>query len=250
MVKFQRFFSTDSAKAIKADKYGWLNGINYMAQADTGSVGFKKYFNLCPDASDGCKSLCLGKYSGQAAMVKDLENGINNVRASRIAKAQWFMSDRQAFMREMSHHVKLLSRKAERENKNLAVRPNGSTDIAFEYIKGHNGQTLPEQFPEIQFVDYTKNMKRMLNPNRPSNYHLTFSLSEVNMHEAIHVLANGHNVAVVFGHGQPDRYLGHRVIDGTEHDLRHLDPSPVIVGLDPKGKKAKNDTSGFVVRDY
>ena len=250
MAKFSKFFSTDSAKAIKADKFGYLNAINYMAQADTGSVGFKKYFTLCPDASDGCKSLCLGKYSGQAAMVKDLEKGINSVRASRIAKAQWFMSDRQAFMREMAHHVKLLSRKAERENKKLAIRPNGSTDISFEYIKGYNGQTLPEQFPEIQFIDYTKNMKRILNPNRPSNYHLTFSLSEVNMHEAIHVLANRKNVAVVFGHGLPDSYLGHRVIDGTEHDLRHLDPSPVIVGLDPKGAKAKSDTSGFVVRDY
>jgi len=32
--------------------------------------------------------------------------------------------------------------------------------------------------------------------------------------------------------------------------LRHLDPSPVIVGLDPKGAKAKADQSGFVVRDY
>ena len=250
MPKFSKFFSTDSAKAIKADKFGYLNAINYMAQADTGSVGFKKYFTLCPDASDGCKSLCLGKYSGQAAMVKDLEKGINSVRASRIAKAQWFMSDRQAFMREMSGHVRAMSRKAKRENKKLAIRPNGSTDIAFEYIKGHNGQTLPQQFPDTQFVDYTKSMKRMLNPNRPSNYHLTFSLSEINMHEAIHVLANGHNVAVVFGHGQPTRYLGHRVIDGTEHDLRHLDPAPVIVGLDPKGTKAKNDASGFVVRGY
>ena len=250
MPKFSKFFSTDSAKAIKADEFGYLNAINYMAQADTGSVGFKKYFTLCPDASDGCKSLCLGKYSGQAAMVKDLEKGINSVRASRIAKAQWFMSDRQAFMREMSGHVRAMSRKAKRENKKLAIRPNGSTDIAFEYIKGHNGQTLPQQFPDTQFVDYTKSMKRMLNPNRPSNYHLTFSLSEINMHEAIHVLANGHNVAVVFGHGLPDRYLGHRVIDGTEHDLRHLDPAPVIVGLDPKGTKAKNDASGFVVRGY
>ena len=250
MPKFSKFFSTDSAKAIKADKFGYLNAINYMAQADTGSVGFKKYFTLCPDASDGCKSLCLGKYSGQAAMVKDLEKGINSVRASRIAKAQWFMSDRQAFMREMSGHVRAMSRKAKRENKKLAIRPNGSTDIAFEYIKGHNGQTLPQQFPDTQFVDYTKSMKRMLNPNRPSNYHLTFSLSEINMHEAIHVLANGHNVAVVFGHGSPDRYLRHRVIDGTEHDLRHLDPAPVIVGLDPKGTKAKNDASGFVVRGY
>ena len=245
MPKFTKFFSTDSAKAIKADKYGWLNAINYMAPHDTAGVG-----NLCPNASEGCKALCLGMYSGQAAMVSDLENGTNAVRESRIAKSQYFMNERQAFMGEMAHHIKAMIRKADRENKKLAVRPNGSSDIAFEYIKGYNGQTLPEQFPHVQFVDYTKNLRRMLNPNRPSNYHLTFSLSESNMHEAIHVLANRKNVAVVFGDGLPDTFMGHRVIDGTEHDLRHLDPQPVIVGLDPKGKKAKADTSGFVVRDY
>ena len=245
MPKFTKFFSTDSAKAIKADKYGWLNAINYMAPHDTAGVG-----NLCPNASEGCKALCLGMYSGQAAMVSDLENGSNVVRESRVAKSQYFMNERHAFMGEMAHHIKAMIRKADRENKKLAVRPNGSSDIAFEYIKGYNGQTLPEQFPHIQFVDYTKSLKRMLNPNRPSNYHLTFSLSESNMHEAIHVLANRKNVAVVFGDGLPDTFMGHRVIDGTEHDLRHLDPQPVIVGLDPKGKKAKADTSGFVVRDY
>ena len=245
MPKFTKFFSTDSAKAIKADKYGWLNAINYMAPHDTAGVG-----NLCPNASEGCKALCLGMYSGQAAMVSDLENGTNVVRESRIAKSQYFMNERHAFMGEMAHHIKAMIRKADREDKKLAVRPNGSSDIAFEYIKGYNGQTLPEQFPHIQFVDYTKNLRRMLNPNRPSNYHLTFSLSETNMHEAIHVLANRKNVAVVFGDGLPDTFMGHRVIDGTEHDLRHLDPQPVIVGLDPKGKKAKADTSGFVVRGY
>ena len=245
MPKFTKFFSTDSAKAIKADKYGWLNAINYMAPHDTAGVG-----NLCPNASEGCKALCLGMYSGQAAMVSDLENGSNVVRESRVAKSQYFMNERQAFMGEMAHHIKAMIRKADRENKKLAVRPNGSSDIAFEYIKGYNGQTLPEQFPHVQFVDYTKNLRRMLNPNRPSNYHLTFSLSESNMHEAIHVLANRKNVAVVFGDGLPDTFMGHRVIDGTEHDLRHLDPQPVIVGLDPKGKKAKADTSGFVVRGY
>jgi hypothetical protein len=248
MPKFTKFFSTDSAKAIKAEPYGWLNAINYMAQDDTGSIGYKKYFTLCPDSSPGCRALCLGKYSGQAAIVSDIENGTNRTRASRIAKAQWFMADRSAFMAEMEQHIRAMARKAARENKKLAIRPNGSTDIAFEYIKGYNGQTLPEQFPEIQFVDYTKSMKRILNPNRPANYHLTFSLSETNKAEAEQVLAAGFNIAVVFGHGQPETFMGHRVIDGTEHDLRHLDPSPVIVGLDPKGSKAKNDISGFVVR--
>ena len=245
MPKFTKFFSTDSAKAIKADKYGWLNAINYMAPHDTAGVG-----NLCPDASEGCKALCLGMYSGQAAMVSDLENGSNVVRESRIAKSQYFMDERQAFMAEMADHVRAMIRKADRENKRLAVRPNGSTDIAFERIPTDNGQPLPIRFPEIQFVDYTKNMRRVLDPNRPANYHLTFSLSETNKAEAEQVLAAGFNVAVVFGNGQPDSFMGHRVIDGTEHDLRHLDPQPVIVGLDPKGKKAKADTSGFVVRDY
>jgi hypothetical protein len=245
MTRFPKFFSTDSAKAIKAEKYGWLNAINYMAPHTTGGAG-----NLCPDSSAGCRALCLGMYSGQAAMVTDLENGTNAVRESRIAKSQFFMTERLSFMAEMEQHIRAMIRKADRESKKLAVRPNGSTDIAFEYIRGYNGQTLPEQFPEIQFVDYTKSMKRMLNPNRPRNYHLTFSLSETNMHEAMHVLANRKNVAVVFGHGQPETFMGHRVIDGTEHDLRHLDEQPVIVGLDPKGKKAKNDKSGFVVHDY
>ena len=249
MLKFKRFFSTDSAKAIKANKFGYLNAINYMAQHESGSTKELR-FNLCAHASPGCIALCLGKYSGQAAMVKDLENGTNAVRESRKAKAQWFMTDRKAFMAEMAQHVGALIRKAERENKKLAVRPNGSTDIPFERVKTDNGQTLPERFPETQFVDYTKNESRILSKRKPANYHLTFSLSETNKAQAEQVLAAGHNVAVVFGHGQPETFMGYPVIDGTEHDLRHLDPSPVIVGLDPKGSKAKADTSGFVVREY
>ena len=244
MTQFSKFFSTDSAKAIKADKYGYLNAINYMAPHSTGGAG-----NLCPDSSAGCRDLCLGMYSGQAAIVSDLENGTNRTRESRIAKAQFFMNDRRAFMAEMTDHVRAMARKAKRESKKLAVRPNGSTDIAFERVPTDNGQPLPFRFPEIQFVDYTKNMRRVLDANRPANYHLTFSLSETNKAEAEQVLAAGFNVAVVFGDGQPSTFMGHQVIDGTEHDLRHLDPQPVIVGLDPKGSKAKNDTSGFVIRE-
>jgi len=243
--QFKRFFSVDSPKAIKANKYGYLNAINYMAPHSTGGVG-----NLCPNASEGCKSLCLGKYSGQASLVKDLENGTNNVRESRIRKAEYFMQDRKAFMSEMTDHVRDLVKKSVKDKLKLCVRPNGSTDIAFEYTKTEDGQSLPDHFPEVQFVDYTKSMKRVLNPKRPSNYHLTFSLSETNKAEAEKVLKAGFNVAVVFGNGMPDTFMGHKVIDGLQHDLRHLDPSPVIVGLEPKGKKALNDATGFVVRDY
>ena len=242
-MRFTKFFSTDSAKAIKAEKFGYLNAINYMAPHTTAGAG-----NLCPHSSAGCRSLCLGMYSGQAAMVSDLENGTNAVRESRIAKSQWFMTDRAAFMAEMTDHVRAMTRKAQRENKALVVRPNGSSDLSFEYIRTDDGQSLPVRFPTIQFVDYTKNLKRVLSPKRPPNYHLTFSLSETNRGDALTALAAGFNVAVVFGDGMPAKYLGHDVIDGTEHDLRHLDPAPVIVGLDPKGSKAKHDTTGFVVR--
>ena len=37
------------------------------------------------------------------------------------------------------------------------------------------------------------------------------------------------------------------MIDGDEHDLRFLDDANVVVGLTPKGNKAKRDQSGFVV---
>jgi predicted Zn-ribbon and HTH transcriptional regulator len=187
-------------------------------------------------------------YSGQAAIVADLENGINATRASRIAKARWFMTDRRAFMAEMTDHIHALARKAQREKLILVIRPNGSTDVGFEYVRTDNGQALPVRFPLIQFMDYTKNLKRLLSPARPANYHLTFSLSETNRGDALAALAAGFNVAVVFGDGMPAKYFGHDVIDGTEHDLRHLDPSPVIVGLEPKGAKAKRDATGFVVR--
>ena len=245
MAKFTKFFSTDNPKSAKGYDLGYLNVINYMAQHDTAGVG-----NLCPDSSPGCRSLCLGKYSGQAAIVADLENGTNPTRQSRIAKAQWFMADRPAFMAEMVQHIKAMQRKADRESKTLVVRPNGSTDIAFERIRTDNGETLPQRFAETQFVDYTKSVRRVLDQKRAANYHLTFSLSETNRAKAEQVLAAGYNVAVVFGHGQPEPFMGHHVIDGTKHDLRHLAPAPVIVGLDPKGSKAKNDTSGFVVRGY
>ena len=246
-MRFTKMFSVDNPKAIMAIKYGHLNAINYMAPDESASTEDLK-FSLCSHASPGCIALCLGKYSGQAAIVADLENGINATRASRIAKAQWFMTDRRAFMAEMTHHVELLIPRAQRLKLILVIRPNGSTDVGFEYVRTDNGQSLPIRFPTTQFVDYTKNLKRLLSLARPANYHLTFSLSETNRGDALAALAAGFNVAVVFGDGMPDKYFGHDVIDGTQHDLRHLDPSPVIVGLDPKGAKAKHDTTGFVVR--
>jgi len=237
-IQFKRMFSTDNPKAIKAAGLNYLNAINYLAPYNSGGVG-----NLCPHASPGCISLCLGEHSGQAAMSQ-------TVRDSRKRKAEYFMKDRRGFMAELCYHIDKLIKQAEENGLNLCVRLNGATDIAFEGIRFDDGRNIFERYPNVQFVDYTKNPNRF-NRKLPANYHLTFSLSEKNREIAKAMLARNVNVAAVFGRELPKRFLDAPVINGDEHDLRHLDPqSGVVIGLTPKGHKAKRDTSGFVVRDY
>jgi hypothetical protein len=241
-----RIFSFDSAKAIKAQGFGYLNAIHYMAPFDLAGVG-----NLCPNASDGCKALCLGEHSGQAGMVARDED-MNSVRLSRREKARRFMKDRAAYMRDVVRSIELGIAKADRMGLRLCVRMNGSTDIAFEGIacvrNGITYRNLMLAFPDIQFVDYTKNPRR-LERALPSNYHLTLSRHEKNDADVVRIVSSGMaNAAVVF-ETLPTQWNGLTVINGDEHDLRHLDPRGVIVGLIPKGRKAKLDLSGFVVRN-
>lgn len=259
-VRFERFFSVDSPKAIKAAKWHYLNAINYMAPHKSGGVG-----NLCSHASPACIALCLGRESGQAAMVSKA-TGTNEVRQSRERKARYFMGERQAYMAEMLLHIARRKREADRKGMALAVRPNGSTDIAYEGLRvvvdtafaaelsrvsglsvSAGVHTVFSAFPSVQFLDYTKNPQR-LRRSLPANYHLTFSRSETNDADALGVLAAGGNVAVVFAGSLPATWNGYRVIDGDAHDLRFLDPRNVVVGLSPKGLKAKRDGMGFVVR--
>jgi len=244
--QFPRMFSVESHKARLANDYGYLNAINYMSPHLSGGVG-----NLCAGASPGCIALCLGLYSGQAGMVRDLENGTNITRDSRKRKAQFFQADVQAFLLEMSRHLERLVTKADKLGLSLCVRPNGSTDIPFERIKLEStGLSIIAMFPGVQFVDYTKRPERF-NYGKPENLSLTFSRSETNERQALALLRQGYNVAVVFENELPGEYLGVEVIDGDLHDLRHLDrraPGGLVVGLKAKGRKAQADQSGFIVR--
>ena len=172
----RRFFSTDNPKAIKAQKLGWLNSINYMAPHRLAGVG-----DLCGNASTGCIALCLGEHSGNAALYPA-------VLRSRIRKAQWFMKDRKAFLAEMAQHITAAQHSARKARLKLCIRLNGATDLAWEGLS-------PDTFatnPEVQFVDYTKSAKRALAHAAgkfPANYHLTFSRSETNWLDCEHVRA-------------------------------------------------------------
>lgn len=257
MSDFPTIFSTDSAKAAKASGYGYLNAIQYLAPFTFGGVG-----NLCSHASPQCIALCLGLYSGQAAMVADLETGTNSVRESRKRKAQLFMKNRAEYMNRMARDIVRLERKAKREGLALCLRLNGSSDISWERISfmldsatlkalglpadRRASATIPALFPHIQFVEYTKNPGRL--GKAPHNVDLTLSYNATNMPDCVAALLAGHNVAIVFHGGLPVTFGGFPVIDGDKHDLRHLDrKGGVIVGLSPKGAKAKRDKSGFIV---
>lgn len=260
-----RIYSTDSAKAIKAQGFGVINGIHYMAPHALGGAG-----NLCPKASPGCIALCLGEFSGQAGMAKDGE--LNSVRKSRRDKARRFMRDRKAYMQDVALATAQEFRRAANKGFGFVARFNGSTDVAAEginvvvdaalaqnlsrlmrrHVSAGVYRNLMMLFPEIQFVDYTKIAGRF-GRELPPNYSLTFSLAENNHAEALALLARGVNVAAVFGGTMPATWNGYIVINGDEHDLRHLDPKGArgfVIGLAPKGRKAKRDTSGFVIWNH
>lgn len=260
-IRFSKFLSVESAKAVKAQKYGFLNGINYGAPARVAGIG-----NMCPGAG-ACADLCLAMYSGQAAMRS--EGGTNAVVESRIAKTHYFMRERAAFMAEFAFHGAKLIRTANESGLFPAIRPNGSWDVAFEGLKVAVSDDLADRLsgllgrpvqageyrnlmallPESRFVDYTKIESRMYR-QLPENYSLTFSLAENNEAAARRVLAAGGTVAAVFADGLPETYLGHPVLNGDSHDLRFFDPPGYVIGLSPKGNKAKADQSGFVIRNY
>src|SRR5215472_11171519 len=128
-----RIFSMDSAKAVKAQQVGWLNAIQYMAPSNTAGVG-----DLCPHASPMCRAACLGLTSGQAGIVKDIDSTDdqgNEARKSRRRKAVRFMKERAAYLLDYVRAVDSAIAAAERSGMPLCVRPNGSTDIAWEGIR-------------------------------------------------------------------------------------------------------------------
>jgi hypothetical protein len=117
------FAVSSSPKSVKAQAFGFLKAIHYLAPADTSGK------NLCPKASSACKALCLGWFSGQAGMVSH-DAQINNVRQSRLDKTNRFMHDRKAYLAAIVRQIERQQRLAAKRSFKLCVRLNGSSDIA------------------------------------------------------------------------------------------------------------------------
>jgi hypothetical protein len=157
------------------------------------------------------------------------------------------MRDRDAFLRYVDADIRRLRRIAHGMGLKLCYRFNGSTDVPVP-------PRLCELYPDVVFIDYTKNPNRMaqyIAGKLPANYSLTFSRDIHNERLAERFLSQGGNVAVVFGKDRPATWRGFPVIDGDRHDIRTpaMDGRGVVIGLTPKGAKAKRDMSGFIVRE-
>ena len=221
-----------NTKTMKGEKLGFRTYIMHLAPSRLSG------YQVCPMASPGCASACLN-LSGMGVF--------SNVQKARIAKTKRFFEDRGAFMDQLVKEVQSAIRSSAKAGLTPVFRLNGTSDIRWEtvavFLDGFWYTNIMEAFPSVQFYDYTKI------PNRrdiPSNYHLTFSRSEVNEMEALQVLSAGvMNVAVVFD-TLPKKWAGVKVVDGTETDLRFLDDRAVVVGLKANGK-AKKDQTGFTV---
>lgn len=246
-VKPANLLSTENAKTVKGEKVGYTTYIMYLAPHTQNSKGI----NLCPHASDGCAKACLFG-SGSARFEKTQQGKIN--------KTEYFLADRKAFLEQLVNEITKIETRHAKNKKKFAVRLNGTSDIRFEKLK-INGKNIFDTFPNVQFYDYTKNPIRMF-MDMPKNYHLTFSMSEDNKDICLDMLKAGKNVAMVFGIKKskplPNEYMGFKVINGDETDLRFLDENNVIVGLKykmimTKGKgfnKKQVETNDFIITDF
>lgn len=238
-----RLLSTGNPKVLKGLKQGYNTYIMHLAPADLSG------YQTCPKATAGCKAACLNT-AGRGGMFKKGEN-TNTIQQARIRKTKMFFENRQEFMADLVKDIELAIKQSVKKDLIPVIRLNGTSDLSFEkYEVVRNGvlyRNIFEAFSDIQFYDYTKILGRKVNDIK--NYSLTFSAADGNDNDVMKAIAQGYNIATVFGikktEPMPEYYNGLPVFNGDESDLRFLDPKGVVVGLYAKGK-AKKDTSGFV----
>lgn len=230
--------TTANAKTSKGEDLGYLTGILYLLPSDKSNL-----VNVCKFASKGCKQSCL-ESAGRGVF--------KSVKKARYDKTALFANDLEFFMQSLVYSIHKVIGQAKRKGLIPCIRLNGTSDISYENIRNNKGQNIFEMFPHVQFYDYTPDYTRMdAFLGKWKNYHLTFSRKEsrANHVQAERLLKLGVNVASVYL--DVDKALKNipNTVNGDLHDLRFLNPNNgSIIALKAKGK-AKNDLSGFVIRN-
>lgn len=209
-----------SAKLIKTQKN--INELTYgiyLAPADTSGR------NVCLGASKYCKVACLNM-SGRNGMFYD-----NRIQNTRIKKTILMLTYSTFMFDWITKEIQLHRQRAEHKGYSFSVRINCTSDIDITMYKNSNKLNLLEQFPDIQFYDYTKIFSRIDLMRRYPNYDLTYSYNGVNYNQCMDALNAGVRVAMVFEKSIPDTFRGFPVVNGDKYDTRYIDPKNAIVGL-------------------
>lgn len=238
-----KLLSTGNPKVLKGMKQGYNTYILHLAPANLSG------HQTCPKATAGCAAACLNT-AGRGGMFKKGES-TNMIQQARIRKTKSFFDNREQFMVTLVADIKLAIKQSARLNLVPVFRLNGTSDLSWEkysvVVDGVMYRNIFAAFPNVQFYDYTKVLGRKI--AGIANYHLTFSAADGNDADVLKAIAQGYNVAVVFGvkktDALPASYNGLPVYNGDDSDLRFLDPARHVIGLYAKGK-AKKDATGFV----
>ena len=237
---------TANPKTGKGEKRGYRTAILHMSPARLSG------FEVCAGRTPGCTAACLNVAGRGGMTTRD-----GAIHIARMRRTRYFKRDRHGFglalELEISRHVK----SAHRAGMTPVVRLNGTSDLPYENVRFEwadgSVSTVFDRFPDVQFYDYTKVIRRLREP-LPANYDLTFSLADGNEGDALEAISLGFRVAVVMRNrprpsakkwNLPTNWRGRPVVDADETDLRFLDPQGVWCGLRAKGL-AKADTTGFV----
>jgi len=219
-------------------------------------------YNVCQKAE-----LLIGnndsKFSGSKAACSlscvgggGLANVYSSVLESRIKKTISFFKDRDYFLNSLVYEIEKAIKQAKNKGLKPSFRLNAYSDILWERYKIKDNKNIFELFPDIEFYDYTKILKR----KTPGNYQLTYS-HYGKMFETLKALKAGLNVAMVFNELPPNIKINNKeytVINGDQTDLRldeKINGKPVIVGLKFKApaqfkqqQLLEGIKSGFVVQ--
>lgn len=188
-------------------------------------------WNICPWATEGCRAACLNT-AGRGRF--------SEVQEGRRLKTLFLGVDVNSFMSLLTHEIDLA---IGRHDGLIALRLNGTSDIRWERLAPYLFTRWGDQ---VIFYDYTKATNRVV----PSNYHLTYSVTERDSVDRIEQMIERYGrAAVVFDTpknvGLPMWWQGIPVVDGDKDDQRWQNKG-VIVGLRAKGDAIGDTSSGFV----
>lgn len=213
--------------------------IDYRLTSLSLAHGRESGHNVCEQASAACLEACVGSANVGLAQV------FGDVMQGRIKRTRFLMEDRQTFIVVLVGELEVQRRLSAKAGQTLACRLNCFSDLPWhEPAFG----CIPQLFPTVQFFDYTKVHKRILNEELPENWHVVGSWSELKRHQdaCVRLLTTGHNVAMPFSESgsfsgssatrqrMPKRHRidgrWFEVINGDEHDLLFLRPGPTRSG--------------------